>query len=124
VKPVASLLMCMLMLNCILRASESVPYGHKDFVPTPERPLGWRADNNGYYPGATPPTEWREGTVTADLNQEKRVSSWKLGEDGQQGRPLLPPAERRASRPPTGRRTKWTLRDSPWRPAPSAERRP
>lgn len=34
-----------------------IGYGHKDFVPTPERPVYFRS-NNGWYPGATPPTEW------------------------------------------------------------------
>jgi outer membrane protein assembly factor BamB len=42
--------------------AEPVLYGHKDFVPTPERPIYFRA-GNGEYPGATPPLEWREGPV-------------------------------------------------------------
>jgi hypothetical protein len=44
------------------RAGE-VPYGHRDFVPTPERPVYFR-QTFGYYPGATPPLEWWEGTPT------------------------------------------------------------
>ncbi|MEI8352559.1 MAG: PQQ-binding-like beta-propeller repeat protein, partial [bacterium] len=43
--------------------TEPLPYGHKDFVPTPEKPIYFRA-GNGEYPGATPPTEWWEGTPT------------------------------------------------------------
>lgn len=37
--------------------------GHKDFYPTPEHPVGFRGDGNGHFPGATPVTVWREGTV-------------------------------------------------------------
>ena len=43
--------------------AKDVPYGHKDFVPTPERPVYFR-QTYGYYPGATPPLEWWEGTPT------------------------------------------------------------
>lgn len=35
-----------------------VPLGHADFKPTPERPIGWRGDGSGVFPGATPVTEW------------------------------------------------------------------
>ena len=56
-------------------AAEPLPYGHSDpvpeqarygaegFVPTPERPVYFR-QTYGYYPGATPPLEWWEGTPT------------------------------------------------------------
>src|SRR4051812_22398709 len=30
-----------------------VPLGHKDFYPSPDRPVGFRGDGNGYFPGAT-----------------------------------------------------------------------
>jgi hypothetical protein len=39
-----------------------VPIGHADFVPTPERPIGHRGDGQGWFPGATPPSEWWDGT--------------------------------------------------------------
>jgi hypothetical protein len=39
-------------------AGADLPLGHKDFVPTPERPVGWRGDGSGCFPGATPPTQW------------------------------------------------------------------
>lgn len=44
---------------------EEVPLGHKDFYPSPERPVGFRGDGNGYFPGATPVSQWCEGTVAA-----------------------------------------------------------
>ena len=46
-----------------------VPYGSKDFYPSPERPVGFRGDGNGFFPGATPVTEWWEGTP-AELERE------------------------------------------------------
>jgi len=36
----------------------SAPLGSPEFLPTPERPVGWRGDGTGRYPGATPPTSW------------------------------------------------------------------
>lgn len=32
--------------------------GSPDFRPSPERPIGWRGDGSGRYPGATPPIRW------------------------------------------------------------------
>lgn len=43
--------------------SKPPPYGHKDFYPSPERPIGFRADGNGHYPGATPVTQWGDGVT-------------------------------------------------------------
>lgn len=40
-----------------------VPLGHKDFYPSAAQPVGFRGDGNGCFPGATPVTDWREGTV-------------------------------------------------------------
>jgi outer membrane protein assembly factor BamB len=47
-----------------------LPYGHPDFLPTPERPIGWRGDYTGVYPGATPPLSW-------DIKTGRNVR-WKL----------------------------------------------
>lgn len=40
------------------RQPAGAPLGSIEFVPTPERPLGWRGDGTGKFPGATPPVEW------------------------------------------------------------------
>ena len=37
------------------------PLGSKDFSPSPERPVGWRGDGSGHFPGATVPTEFDLG---------------------------------------------------------------
>jgi hypothetical protein len=66
-----------------------LPYGHGAFSPTPERPLGFRGDGNGWFPGATPVVEFYEGTPTkaertiVDRGQEKKAQVWaKEMEDG------------------------------------------
>ena len=66
---VAALTALTLSLTAVGSAkAEPLPYGHADFVPTSERPLNFRAGGNGYYPAATPPTEWFEGTpVLVDM---------------------------------------------------------
>jgi outer membrane protein assembly factor BamB len=38
--------------------ASDIPLGHKNFVPTPERPVGWRGDSTGHFPGADPVTAW------------------------------------------------------------------
>ena len=58
------------------------PYGTRDFVPSPERPLYFRA-GNGEYPGATPPLEWWEGTpVQRDAKDKngKTIKVWDLSD--------------------------------------------
>ena len=40
--------------------TKDIPLGDKDFYPTPERPIGFRGDNNGYFPGAKIVTEFYE----------------------------------------------------------------
>ncbi len=41
-----------------IRGAEPVPYGSQDYEPSPERPMGWRGDGSGRFPGATPCLEW------------------------------------------------------------------
>ena len=35
------------------KARDQLPLGHPDFYPSPRRPIGWRGDGNGAFPGAT-----------------------------------------------------------------------
>ena len=35
-------------------------YGSADFLPTPQRPINFRGDPTGGYPGATPPTRFNQ----------------------------------------------------------------
>jgi hypothetical protein len=61
--------------------------GSPDFRPTPERPVGWRGDWTGRFPGATPPTEWgrRVKGITAEIRYRADKPS---GEPGPDSRPL------------------------------------
>jgi outer membrane protein assembly factor BamB len=43
----------------------SAPLGSAEFQPSPERPLGWRGDGSGRYPGAVGPVSW-ERRASAD----------------------------------------------------------
>jgi outer membrane protein assembly factor BamB len=71
-----------------LAATDEVPYGHPDFYPSPERPIGHRGDGNGWFPGATPVTEWWDGTVSqvempiADRGNVKPKKVWDLAATG------------------------------------------
>jgi hypothetical protein len=49
----------------VAAAAGGVPgYGAAEFVPAPATAVGFRADGCGWYPGATPPVQWWEGTPT------------------------------------------------------------
>jgi len=57
------------------------PLGHKDFYPSPQRPVGFRGDGNGCFPGATPVREFWDGTpaqVDRPLMTESFGSTLKL----------------------------------------------
>jgi len=45
-----------------LHAAEPAPLGHRDFYPSPQRPVGFRGDGSACYPGATPVIEFWDGT--------------------------------------------------------------
>jgi len=65
-------------------SAEPVPLGHRDFYPSPERPIGWRGDGHASFPGATPITKWQEGIRKkigwkkyAWANRERKGIVWK-----------------------------------------------
>jgi len=43
-------------------AKADIPLGSADFYPSSERPIGWRGDGTGAFPGATPVTTWNSKT--------------------------------------------------------------
>lgn len=63
------------LASAVPSRAEEVPYGHRDFYPSPERPLGFRANGNGCFPGATPVTEWWDCSITIAGNTAKVVPS-------------------------------------------------
>ncbi len=61
--------------------------GSPDFKPTPERPVGWRGDWTGRFPGATPPTTWSR--QVKGLTREIKYQAGKpSGEPGSDSHPL------------------------------------
>lgn len=47
-----------LLAAAVPALAADLPLGHKDFYPSPQRPVGWRGDGSGAFPGATPVAEW------------------------------------------------------------------
>jgi hypothetical protein len=75
----AWLIMGTLLATCAAVKAEA-PLGHKDFYPSPERPVGFRGDGNGWFPGATPVAEWWEGTpVQSDRTFRDKWGAEKSG---------------------------------------------
>lgn len=69
-----------------------VAYGHPDFYPSPERPVGYRGDGNGYFPGARLLDGFWEGTPTQieisykDMHEgqergQKTGTAWDVADD-------------------------------------------
>src|SRR5271155_3398963 len=48
--------------------------GSPKYMPSPDRPVGWRGDGTGRYPGATPPTAW--GRKHAGSGYETKNILW------------------------------------------------
>src|SRR4051812_36989929 len=46
--------------------------GSPDFKPAPDRPVGWRGDWTGRFPGASPPIEWsrRAKGITSEIKYQ------------------------------------------------------
>ena len=55
--------------------------GSPDFRPSPERPIGWRGDGSGRYPGATPPLHWSR-VAKSVKNLRSQATKPKEGEIG------------------------------------------
>jgi hypothetical protein len=61
--------------------------GSRDFKPTPERPVGWRGDWTGRFPGARPPTTWSR-QVKGPTRDIKYQAGKPTGEPGSDSHPL------------------------------------
>jgi hypothetical protein len=57
--------------------------GSPDFKPGPDRPVGWRGDWTGRFPGATPPMEWnrRARGLTSEIKYQSGKPSGEPGGD-------------------------------------------
>ncbi len=67
---ITSLVVLSAAVPCLAQ-SNSIPLGHKDFYPSVERPVGYRGDGNGYFPGATPVKVFYEGTPAEKEHEYK-----------------------------------------------------
>src|SRR5262245_16672491 len=68
-------------------STAAAPLGSPDFRPSPTRPVGWRGDWTGRFPGASPPVRWSrriEGSTTDIRYQADKPS----GEPGPGSLPL------------------------------------
>jgi len=66
-----------LLASGSITAAEPLPYGHPDFVPTPERPIGFQGDGNGHFPGATLVSEFWEGRpMWGGAETVKGINGW------------------------------------------------
>jgi outer membrane protein assembly factor BamB len=54
-------------------AETGPPLGAANFLPSPERPVGWRGDGTGRFPAATPPVQW--GRWAKGLTHEIRYQA-------------------------------------------------
>ena len=61
--------------------------GSPSYRPTPQRPMGWRGDWTGRFPGATPPTQWSR-RVKGITSQIKYQAEKPSGEPGRGSHPL------------------------------------
>lgn len=69
-----------LSVTSVLLAAE-VPFGHADWVPSPTDPVGFAGQGQCWYPGATPPTQWSEGTADKDTGFKEGPAQgilWKV----------------------------------------------
>ena len=68
-----------------LAAAPATPLGSPQFSPSPERPVGWRGDWTGRFPGATPPMVWsrRVQGITSELRYQAAKPAGEPGADSQ-----------------------------------------
>ena len=68
-------------------ASARPPLGSPDFRPSPTRPVGWRGDWTGRFPGAKPPTEWSR-RIKGSTTEIRYQADKPAGEPGAGSHPL------------------------------------
>lgn len=56
-------LFALLLSVTLCLGEQPVAFGGKNFYPSQDRPIGFRGDGSGYYPGATPVSQFTEGTA-------------------------------------------------------------
>lgn len=72
------LIAVLILLAATVFGADNIPYGHRNFRPTPERPIGWRGDGSGLFPGACPVLEWDDPTVASPTRNSSSDSDVDL----------------------------------------------
>ncbi len=67
-----AVLVCLLIGSGRAAGQSGPPLGAADFKPSPARPVGWRGDWTGRFPGATPPVAWsrRVKGITTEIRYQ------------------------------------------------------
>ena len=66
------------------KSNDKAPLGSMAYYPSPERPVGWRGDGTGRYPGATPPLHW--GRVAKSVKSLRSQAT--KPKEGETGKPI------------------------------------
>jgi outer membrane protein assembly factor BamB len=71
------------ILIVLLSNARAQELGSADFKPSPDRPVGWRGDWTGHYPGATPPLQWNRHVkgITSELKYQAKKPAGEPGKD-------------------------------------------
>ena len=74
------------LANIATSAEPNALLGSQQFLPSPERPVGWRGDWTGRFAGALPPTTWsrRVKGVTTYLRYQAAKPAGEPGKDSRQ----------------------------------------
>jgi len=81
-----SIMAGVLCSTLISPAGDSALLGGKDYYPSDHHPVGFRGDGNGWFPGATPVTEFWDGTPVQkdmefdDRGKKKMVKIWDFSD--------------------------------------------
>ena len=63
-------------LTGVWRARDTLPLGDHDFYPSPTNAIGFAGQGGSWYPGATPPAEFWEGTPTKIKVLNRTLANW------------------------------------------------
>jgi len=66
------------------KGNDKAPLGSPDFRPSPDRPIGWRGDGSGHFPGANPPVHW--GRVAKSVKGLRSQAT--KPKEGETGKPI------------------------------------
>ena len=69
------------------KGNDKALLGSPDLVPSPERPVGWRGDGSGRFPGANPPVKW--GRISGTMKGFHAQATRPKGTGPGEAKPIL-----------------------------------